>query len=40
VNMNKTRFSLLSLGSYLVLISLGLLFAPDSTLRLLHEGYG
>jgi len=37
VNMNKTRFSLLYLGSYLVLIGLGLLFAPDSTLRLLQS---
>jgi hypothetical protein len=35
--MNKTRFSLLYLGSYLVLIGLGLLFAPDSTLRLLQS---
>jgi hypothetical protein len=33
--MKKTRLSLLYLGSYLVLIGLGLLFAPDSTLRLL-----
>jgi hypothetical protein len=40
VNMNKTRFSMLYLGSYLVLIGPGLLFAPDSTLRLLHESYG
>jgi hypothetical protein len=35
--MNKTRLSLLYLGSYLVLIGLGLLFAPDSTLRLLQS---
>jgi len=41
VNMNRTRFSMLYLGSYhLVLIGPGLLFAPDSTLRLLHESYG
>jgi len=33
VNMNKTRFSMLYLGSYLVLIGPGLLFAPDSTLE-------
>ena len=37
MNMNKTRFSLLYLGSYLVFIGLGLLFAPDSTLRLLQS---
>ena len=35
--MKKTRLSLLYLGSYLVLIGLGLLFAPDSTLRLLQS---
>ena len=35
--MHKTRLSLLYLGSYLVLIGLGLLFAPDSTLRLLQS---
>ena len=35
--MNKTRLSLLYLGSYLVLIGLGLLFAPESTLRLLQS---
>ena len=35
--MNKTRLSLLYLGSYLVLIGLGLLFAPDRTLRLLQS---
>src|SRR6516165_1371688 len=35
--MNKTRLSLLYLGSYLVLIGLSLLFAPDSTLRLLQS---
>jgi hypothetical protein len=34
--MNKTRLSLLYLGSYLVLIGLGLLFAPQSTLTLLQ----
>ena len=40
--MNKTRLSLLYLGSYLVLIGLGLLLAPDGTLRLLqsHGEYG
>jgi hypothetical protein len=40
--MDKTRLSLLYLGSYLVLIGMGLLFAPDSTLRLLqsHAEYG
>jgi hypothetical protein len=40
--MNKTRLSLLYLGSYLVLIGLGLLFAPAGTLRLLQSngGYG
>ena len=37
LNMNKTRLSLLYLGSYLVLIGLGLLFAPDRTLRLLQS---
>ena len=36
-NMNKTRLSLLYLGSYLVLIGLGLLFAPEGTLRLLQS---
>jgi hypothetical protein len=35
--MNKTRLSLSYLGSYLVLIGLGLLFAPDATLRLLQS---
>ena len=35
--MNKTRLSLLYLGSYLVLIGLGLLFAPEGTLRLLQS---
>ena len=35
--MNKTRPSLLYLGSYLVLIGLGLLFAPEGTLRLLQS---
>src|SRR6516165_1844784 len=37
LNMNRTRLSLLYLGSYLVLIGLGLLFAPDGTLRLLQS---
>jgi hypothetical protein len=36
-NMGKTRLSLLYLGSYLVLIGLGLLFAPAGTLRLLQS---
>jgi hypothetical protein len=36
-NVNKTRLSLLYLGSYLVLIGLGLLFAPEGTLRLLQS---
>jgi hypothetical protein len=36
-NMNKTRLSLLYLGSYLVLIGLCLLFAPQGTLRLLQS---
>ena len=35
--MNKTRLSLLYLGSYLVLIGLSLLFAPEGTLRLLQS---
>jgi hypothetical protein len=35
--MNKTRLSLFYLGSYLVLIGLGLLFAPEGTLRLLQS---
>ena len=35
--MHKTRLSLLYLGSYLVLIGLGLLFAPEGTLRLLQS---
>ena len=35
--MYKTRLSLLYLGSYLVLIGLGLLFAPVGTLRLLQS---
>jgi len=37
LNMNKTRLSLLYLGSYLLLIGLGLLFEPDSTLKLLQS---
>jgi hypothetical protein len=35
--MHKTRLSLLYLGTYLVLIGLGLLFAPEGTLRLLQS---
>jgi hypothetical protein len=35
MDMNKTRLSLLYLGSYLMLIGLGLLIAPDRTLKLL-----
>jgi len=35
--MNKTRLSLLYLGSYLVIIGFGLLFAPEGTLRLLQS---
>ena len=35
--MKRTRLSLVYLGSYLVLIGLGLLFAPDGTLRLLQS---
>jgi hypothetical protein len=35
--MHRTRLSLLYLGSYLVLIGLGLLFAPDRTLKLLQS---
>jgi hypothetical protein len=35
--MHRTRLSLLYLGSYLVLIGLGLLFAPDQTLKLLQS---
>jgi len=37
VNLNKTRFSLLYLGSYLTLIGFALLFLPDETLRLLQS---
>jgi hypothetical protein len=37
MNMNKTRLSLLYLGSYLVLIGSGLLFAPSGTLSLLQS---
>jgi hypothetical protein len=36
-DMHKARLSLLYLGSYLVLIGLGLLFAPEGTLRLLQS---
>jgi hypothetical protein len=35
--MNKTRLSLFYLGSYLTLIGLGLLLAPDKTLKLLQS---
>ncbi len=35
--MNKTRLSLYYLGSYLVLIGVGLLLAPDETLRILQS---
>ncbi len=35
--MNKTRVSLYYLGSYLVIIGFGLLFAPDGTLRILQS---
>jgi hypothetical protein len=35
--MHKTRRSLLYLGSYLVLIGLGLLFAPHGTLQILQS---
>jgi hypothetical protein len=35
--MNKTRLSLLYLGSYLTVIGLGLLLAPGGTLRLLQS---
>jgi hypothetical protein len=35
--MNRTRLSLLYLGSYLTLIGLGLLIVPDKTLRLLQS---
>ena len=35
--MNKTRISLFYLGSYLLLIGLGLLFAPNGTLRILQS---
>jgi uncharacterized protein YjeT (DUF2065 family) len=37
MSMNKTRFSLFYLGSYLVLIGLGLLFAPHGTLKILQS---
>ena len=35
--MDKTRLSLLYLGSYLALSGIGLLFAPQGTLRLLQS---
>ena len=35
--MNKTRTSLFYLGSYLVIIGFGLLFAPAGTLRILQS---
>jgi hypothetical protein len=35
--MNKTRLSLFYLGSYLVLIGLGLLLVPEGTLRILQS---
>ena len=35
--MNRTRLSLFYLSSYLLLIGLGLLFAPQETLRLLRS---
>jgi hypothetical protein len=35
--MNKTRLSLLYLGSYLVLIGLGLLLVPQATLKILQS---
>jgi hypothetical protein len=35
--MNKTRLSLWYLGSYLIIIGLGLLFAPEGTLKLLQS---
>lgn len=40
--MNRTRISLFYLGSYLVLIGLGLLLAPYGTLRILqsNQDYG
>ena len=37
MSMNTTRLSLLYLGSYLVLIGLGLLFAPHGTLQILQS---
>jgi hypothetical protein len=35
--MNKTRLSLFYLGTYLVLIGLGLLFVPNGTLKILQS---
>ena len=37
MSMNTTRLSLVYLGSYLMLIGLGLLFAPHSTLTMLRS---
>ena len=37
MSLNKTRLSLFYLASYLVLIGLGLLFAPDRTLKILQS---
>ena len=37
MSLNKTRLSLFYLGSYLVLIGLGFLFAPDGTLKTLQS---
>ena len=37
MSLNKTRLSLFYLGSYLVLIGLGLLFAPDRTVKILQS---
>ena len=36
--MDKTRISLFSLGSYLVIIGIGLLLAPHQTLKILPTG--
>jgi hypothetical protein len=38
--MNKTRLSLLYLGSYLVLIGLGLLLVPHATFKILQSDRG
>jgi uncharacterized protein YjeT (DUF2065 family) len=37
MSMNKTRLSLFYLGSYLVLIGIGLLLDPDGTLKILQS---